>query len=365
MAEPAWWAAVQTSQTSAAQGAPGASPASATEPPEAIIRRVAGSYGFADPDLLVATARQESGLNPTARGDFVRGVPQSFGLFQENVRGRGAGLAPEQSFDVAAATQRAIAEFNAIRQRNPTVDRGTWAALAQRPRDQAGYARQVNAWLASPATAAPATPAQQSAASAAQPAWWAAVPDRAAGVTPMAGTPSARPTSGGGAIFPVAGYTGQVQLHHGDSKAVGGSDLMAAEGTPVLAMAPGRVQWANYEPVGGNNVGILGDDGLTYYYAHLRDAPAVKAGQQVGAGTPLGAVGRTGNAAGTPPHLHLGIGRGIIQGVGSLGGLGRDFDAVSYLRQTLTGASPAHPQAPTVGQVTSTAPAWWAAVTRR
>jgi cell wall-associated NlpC family hydrolase len=113
------------------------------ETPEQLIRRIASQYAFQDPDLLVATARQESGLNPLAVGD--RG--QSYGVFQEHSAGRGAGIPIPQRQDVAAATQRAIAEFNAIRARNPTVDRGTWAALAQRPQDQQGYARSVNALL--------------------------------------------------------------------------------------------------------------------------------------------------------------------------------------------------------------------------
>ena len=117
-------------------------------PPEAgdvegTIRRIAQERGFSDPDLLVATARQESGLNPRAIGDS----GNSRGIFQENVRGRGANLAPEQSFDPVASTNRAIDEFTAIRQRFPDADRGTWAARAQRPADAAGYAQKVNALL--------------------------------------------------------------------------------------------------------------------------------------------------------------------------------------------------------------------------
>ena len=167
-------------------------------------------------------------------------------------------------------------------------------------------------------------------------------------------------------MFPVAGYTGKVEFHHGHKEATGGSDLFAPEGTPVLSMVPGTVQWASSDPLGGHNVGVLGDDGLTYYYAHFKNAPRVKAGQRVDAGHQIGDVGRSGNAASTPPHLHIGIGQGIQTGAGAQGGLGRGFDAVDYLRRTLTGAAPPAPGAPGVGHLTSARtgpePAWWASV---
>jgi cell wall-associated NlpC family hydrolase len=150
------------------------------ETPEQTIRRVAGTYNFADPDLLIATARQESSLNPLAVGD----QGQSYGVFQEHSKGRGAGIPVQSRQDVAAATERAIREFNAIRQRNPAVDRGTWAALAQRPLDAAGYARSVNALLGgaapsvatsgpagSPTTGASPTP-PAAAADGAAPDWY-------------------------------------------------------------------------------------------------------------------------------------------------------------------------------------------------
>lgn len=397
---------------------------------EAIIRQVAGQYKFPSPDLLVATARQESSLNPFAVGD----QGQSYGVFQEHSRGRGAGIPVQSRQDVAAATQRAVNEFTAIRAKNPGVDLGTWAARAQRPADPVGYARSVNALLgqarltassqaplgvqpaapvdggapewyrklaatAAAATAAAATqtagpqapPARPAASSAdaAAPAWYqklaasAGAPpggDRQTSLAPRprAASPSASEVgavSGGGAVFPVAGYTGKVDFHHGSREAVGGSDLFAPEGTPVLAMVPGTVQWASHDALGGHNVGILGDDGRTYYYAHFKNAPRVKAGQRVDAGVQIGDVGRSGNAANTPPHLHIGIGQGIQTGAGAQGGLGRGFDAVDYLRRTLSGAAPAHRDAPPVGAVVSpgaqgspggsdgAAPAWYRKLT--
>nr|MDQ2938517.1 peptidoglycan DD-metalloendopeptidase family protein [Acidobacteriota bacterium] len=45
-----------------------------------------------------------------------------------------------------------------------------------------------------------------------------------------------------------------------------------------------------------------------YYYAHLEAyAPHLTEGEYVTPQTLLGYVGTTGNAAGTPPHLHFGV----------------------------------------------------------
>ena len=118
----------------------------------------------------------------------------------------------------------------------------------------------------------------------------------------------------------------------------GGSDLMAPRGTPVAAMQSGKVEEVFQDKgdhqFGGNAVLIHGSDGLDYYYAHF-DAPTyLKQGDTVQAGQEIGAVGNSGNAYkdGTgATHLHIGIGHGISDGVGSEGGLGKDFNAQNLL----------------------------------
>jgi murein DD-endopeptidase MepM/ murein hydrolase activator NlpD len=132
--------------------------------------------------------------------------------------------------------------------------------------------------------------------------------------------------------FPVVGWSGEIQNHWGTSER-GATDIMAPSGTPIVAVRGGRVTWAGSDGLGGNNV-LIHDDasGLDFYYAHLRDAPLVRAGQTVTAGAPLGYVGNTGDAAGGPTHLHIGIGYGIIQGGGASGGAGKGFDAVGFLQ---------------------------------
>ena len=139
----------------------------------------------------------------------------------------------------------------------------------------------------------------------------------------------------GGYVFPVQGYDGPVNLHHGEEK--GGCDLMAERGTPVVAMHAGLVDRVGFGQISGNFVSMTGDDGLDYWYAHGDAAPSVSKGQRIPAGTFLFPVGDSGNAGGTGTHLHIGIGRGINVGDGPSGGCGLNFNAVDLLRRVLRG----------------------------
>ncbi|MBB3990937.1 M23 family metallopeptidase [Croceicoccus naphthovorans] len=86
-------------------------------------------------------------------------------------------------------------------------------------------------------------------------------------------------------------------------------DIMAPEGTPVVAMAPGRVEKLFVSEAGGNTVYIRSFDGTRMsYYAHLRGyAPGLSEGQTVRAGQTLGTVGSSGNADAEAPHLHFAV----------------------------------------------------------
>ena len=81
-----------------------------------------------------------------------------------------------------------------------------------------------------------------------------------------------------------------------------GVDLIAAEGTAVLAVQAGRVQ--RVDVIEGYGLTVLIDHGAgwTSLYAHLKHA-SVNPAETVRAGQPLGAVGQSGSA--TTPHLHL------------------------------------------------------------
>jgi len=79
-----------------------------------------------------------------------------------------------------------------------------------------------------------------------------------------------------------------------------GVDMMAGYGTPTPAPVGGTVEF-DESGSGGLAWYVHGDDGNTYYGAHLS---GYGASGYVTAGTIIGYVGDSGNAAGTP-HLHF------------------------------------------------------------
>jgi murein DD-endopeptidase MepM/ murein hydrolase activator NlpD len=88
-----------------------------------------------------------------------------------------------------------------------------------------------------------------------------------------------------------------------------GVDIFARRGTPVVAAAGGIVTSVGSNTLGGNVVWVVRPlRGERHYYAHLDDwTEGLAVGDVVWPGDPLGVVGDTGNARGTPPHLHYGI----------------------------------------------------------
>lgn len=83
-----------------------------------------------------------------------------------------------------------------------------------------------------------------------------------------------------------------------------GNDIFARRGALVVAPVSGTLTHAS-GAIAGLAFYLAGDDGNTYYGAHLdtyqRGAGPVRAGETIGT------VGNTGNAKPTPPHLHFSI----------------------------------------------------------
>ena len=115
----------------------------------------------------------------------------------------------------------------------------------------------------------------------------------------------------GGYVFPVYGpadygdsygaFRGDVagNWHHGD-------DIFAPLGAPILACADGIVYSVGWNDVGGNRLWLRDQQGNEFYYAHLSAfTPLAQNGGVVKAGDVLGFVGNTGDAQGTPMHLHF------------------------------------------------------------
>jgi murein DD-endopeptidase MepM/ murein hydrolase activator NlpD len=137
----------------------------------------------------------------------------------------------------------------------------------------------------------------------------------------------------GGYVFPVYGPSsftdtfgalrGDVSggWHHGD-------DIFAPLGAPLLAVASGTVFSVGWNRIGGNRLWLRDGQGNLFYYAHLSAfSPLAVNGSRVNAGDVVGFVGSTGDAQGTPFHLHF-----EIHPVGLLG-LGYDgaVNPTSYL----------------------------------
>jgi murein DD-endopeptidase MepM/ murein hydrolase activator NlpD len=114
--------------------------------------------------------------------------------------------------------------------------------------------------------------------------------------------------------------------HHGD-------DLFASLGTPVVAVATGKLSLVGWNELGGWRLWLTDGKGNSFYYAHLAgysrwilDHPNVKAGQVIGF------LGRTGDAFTTAPHLHFEIHPQIYLRLGYDGAV----DPTTYLQKWRT-----------------------------
>jgi hypothetical protein len=110
-------------------------------------------------------------------------------------------------------------------------------------------------------------------------------------------------------VFPVYGASSysdtfgapraDVAWHHGD-------DIFAPLGAPLLAVADGTVFSVGWNHLGGYRLWLRDEAGNQFYYAHLSAySPLAVNGNHVQAGAVLGFVGNTGDAVGTPYHLHF------------------------------------------------------------
>ena len=117
-------------------------------------------------------------------------------------------------------------------------------------------------------------------------------------------------------LFPVADCEVNYARAHHDYAA---TDILTKAGCKFIAPIDGVIDEVNRVDTwksppnlgitrGGLSVSLIGSDGVRYYGSHLRSIPAsIQPGVEVKAGRVLGAVGSTGSARGTAPHLHFGI----------------------------------------------------------
>jgi Peptidase family M23 len=127
-------------------------------------------------------------------------------------------------------------------------------------------------------------------------------------------------------IFPVLGPV-YYENDFGDprgSHSHQGNDILAPRRTPTLASEAGRIKFHTTSSLAGCMLYLYGDSGTTYLYIHLNNDvtkgndnrgkciagtaywKGLKDGQRVVAGQPIGYLGDSGDADGTP-HLHFEI----------------------------------------------------------
>jgi len=120
--------------------------------------------------------------------------------------------------------------------------------------------------------------------------------------------PAVPPPADGG-VFPVAGWhiygdgIGAKRKGHRHE----GQDIVAAQGTPVVAPLAGTVLYVDFQARGaGYYVVEQAVDGRAFFFAHCQKGSVVVApGAAVTAGQQLCLVGHSGDASG--PHLHFEI----------------------------------------------------------
>jgi murein DD-endopeptidase MepM/ murein hydrolase activator NlpD len=138
---------------------------------------------------------------------------------------------------------------------------------------------------------------------------------------PIGQPPTVQPQlTAGRYVFPVYGdsaYADTFGAPRADVNWHHGADIFAPLGAPVLAVADGTVFSVGWNKIGGWRLWLRDRGGNEFYYAHLSAySPYALNNVQVRAGTVLGFVGNTGDAEGTPFHLHFEVHPVALLGLG-------------------------------------------------
>ena len=128
--------------------------------------------------------------------------------------------------------------------------------------------------------------------------------------------PSAEPAAPAAGVFPVAGRYdfGTATNAFGGGRNHQGQDVFAKCGTPLVAALGGEVTWTKWHDAAGNYIVIKADDGTSQAYMHMQKPSALRRGDRVEAGQPVGLVGETGRASGCHLHFELWTAPGWYEG---------------------------------------------------
>jgi Peptidase family M23 len=174
------------------------------------------------------------------------------------------------------------------------------------------------------------------------------------GGVPVMGAP---PMGASLSMFPVPGFEGALQNDwHEPREYRGGwhegTDIVAPQGTPIVAPASGTIASIHTSTNGGNVVWLVDSEGRTHKFMHLlATSSGIGTGTQVEAGQVIAFVGDTG--ASSTPHLHyeLHVGGAAVNpheyllGVSSGSAVG---GAATPAASTGVGAAAIPPPAPSV-----------------
>ncbi len=192
------------------------------------------------------------------------------------------------------------------------------ACVAPAPNDQNAAPSLANTAAASPPPSPSPANDTSPVLSVEQPGSLATAPSTLSTSTTPLTSPDASPTpspeASAALLIPVAGVRHE-DLRDTFTEARSGGrvhdaiDIIAPRGTPVLAVADGRVVKLFQSDPGGITIYQLANDNRTiYYYAHLdRYADGLAEGQTLRRGDTIAYVGDTGNSTPGNYHLHFSV----------------------------------------------------------
>jgi murein DD-endopeptidase MepM/ murein hydrolase activator NlpD len=278
-----------------------------------LLTGVDGANDAAAADVLFAVATDSSAVTLDEFAEVGRELDETRGRLEDQQRE--AQEASEQYEELQRRAEEQIVQLQEI-EKQRLHDEGVQAALAAQRRERereiaAETERQAQIAAASSSSSTGDAPAgvQQIASPA------GAVPsgDETSAPTdgpadspaPLPAAPLPPAPTGDGMSCPVAGSTAFADTWgapRSGGRSHQGVDMMAASGTPLVAVVSGSVNFKTTR-LGGNSIWLSGNNGTKYFYAHLSSWEG--SSRSVSQGETIGYVGATGNAG--VNHLHFEI----------------------------------------------------------